>query len=439
MNSSTGSRDKIALVAMFAFSFAAFLATGLANLSLLIVLLSGSVYLYQDGLRIPRDPQLLLVLAVLIYLPLCALLAPHQPGLNAAEHWHKTLHWLILCSFPLLGLCILRAGVNPLLLLLASAAGLWLDAVYMSVIEWDKLLHSLSPNTGGYDFGRPQIASGLYFATSIFGLLIFFPRLQQSVDSRHRLLLIPAWLILLGLLSFALIMTTSRAAWLSLLLVLAAAGVFASVHYLRRHGLRALPRSILIPALLCTLVVVTVGVRHYPILHKRITVEQDVIASLFTRDWDTLPYTSVGIRAHMLLSGWDKWRQRPFTGWGPAETKQMMRNLENEELRPFAHFHNQYLEILVRLGLTGFLLFMAILLLFMLRLWRTYRSGRLAADITIFLLGTWSMSLLWGMTSSRWTHSDWMFYWVLLAGISWYYLNPQRNKPAAEQTSPAGS
>jgi O-antigen ligase len=81
------------------------------------------------------------------------------------------------------------------------------------------------------------------------------------------------------------------------------------------------------------------------------------------------------------------------------------------------HFHNIFIELLVRFGLIGFTLVFAILWLVYRNLWRLYRAGKVPMDWYYFLMAVLAFSLIWGLWDIRIVRWDYRDYTLLFFGM----------------------
>jgi O-antigen ligase len=125
---------------------------------------------------------------------------------------------------------------------------------------------------------------------------------------------------------------------------------------------------------------------------------------------------SFGKRYHMLLFGWEHAQRNLLFGLGPGVTEPLMKS-EWTKTRPHSDLHNGYLEILLRLGLVGAALFLALLVLLVQGSWRAYRAQRIPWDLFLLLMTALALHLLGTLTNFRMLNIDWRHYWLLFGGI----------------------
>lgn len=121
------------------------------------------------------------------------------------------------------------------------------------------------------------------------------------------------------------------------------------------------------------------------------------------------------LRMQLYRHGLERWSERPFFGWGPGA-----RLAPGAESMPYqiGHFHNTYLELLVRLGLVGVSLVAIALLLIGRVVWIAYQEGRFAPDHFAFVIGGFLVLAIWSAANFR-LGSEVRFLIVLLCAVGY--------------------
>ncbi len=98
-------------------------------------------------------------------------------------------------------------------------------------------------------------------------------------------------------------------------------------------------------------------------------------------------------------------------------------------LKPYVDLHNSYLEVLVRFGLVGALLF-GIAIFFVLRaLWFSYKKGITPRDLFLFFSGAFAVTAAWALIDFRMIHMDFRLYTILFGGLMYtFYLTDLRER-----------
>lgn len=406
------------------FAFSCLLSTSGASIGL--ALLVGATILRPPNLQgLQRDPLVVLAAASIVYLVVRTLWAirefPETTHLQISQAWGWFRLWLFVVVAWWLKGDRRRSGQILLLALL----GLFVGMTFYLFSHG----HSLASGqrTG---FHLKIIAFGLYSSTAILGLLVLASRIWGTKQSLPSFALRAAlWFIALAVLVQGLIMTQSRGAWLTAVMVIPA---ITMVHYWRAGGhkgrswrLRLGVLGVLIVGC-ATLVVVNLGT-----VTNRLLQEREIFAAAWRGDLDAVPTVGFGVRVHTFRFGVTTWLQRPLFGWGPGSTEYLISHSGLPQLRHsepreagwrqgdgwLDHLHNTYLEILVRFGLVGALLMVAALGMLVRGLWVAHGENRLPLDYAWFLTGTLGLIALWSLSDFRLLHPDWRSYWILMGGI----------------------
>ena len=171
--------------------------------------------------------------------------------------------------------------------------------------------------------------------------------------------------------------------------------------------------------------IVTVGVLvgfNYEKLFNRITDESNVYSAFLSLDRQQIPYTSIGIRAHMMIYGVDLWLKKPIFGWGVGSSYSLLAQDEILKVGDHPHFHNNYLELLIEQGVVGLSFYIVAFTLLMRGLFRAYRDGSVPKDLFYYLIGSWIMVLIWSLADSRMVHADLRFVLLFLSGMTFSYM-----------------
>ncbi|MGX2041931.1 O-antigen ligase family protein [Methylocaldum sp. MU1018] len=415
--------DYTGVTAALAFAFFAWLSPAGANIALAVF--SAACLLNRSAWPVlRRDPVLWLFAAFGIYLVLGAhwasreLPETHRLQIRDASNWLKLFAFLPLAWW-------LRADLRRIhWTLILATTGLLIGM--LSRADWSSVLHmTVNERTG---FKLKIIFSGLVSAAVVMGLLIYAPRVRNgSSDALRHAVRLAFWLVALYLSSYMLIASKSRGAWLAALIAIPCA---LGIRYLwntekaeRPHG-RSLPFLLLPLAVLAALLVLNRGE-----ILTRLNQENGIVSSILQGETRNLPRTSIGFRHDIQKFGLQKYLERPWFGWGPGSTEHLIETSGRPELiHPqtkgaawMDHFHNTYLEILVRFGIFGTLLLAATTFLIVKTLWRAYRTGLLPKDHFAFLIGSLGLLAIWSLFDFRILHGDCRAYWILLAGIAYSF------------------
>lgn len=428
-------RPQIARVLLTVFAFCAWSLTGPANiaLALLVVLFLWDVPGHWGRLR--REPAFLLLTGGWL---LCALLALRGAWLlpeTAADQWRGISAW----GAPLLFFPVawwLRRGPEQVWdLLIAAPLGLALGVLRKT--DWSLIPQVLEGMR--YHFGYAALGLAFIAAVMLVGLLLLRGRIVRvRLHGRPRPLL--GWGIWGGALAFAvalLAVTQSRGA----ALILAAAGTLYALGQASRRWRGTAPRSRPGPPQ---------ASRGLATAAFALAVAALLLWSTWGRqveDWRKLSesdaplsYTaSATIRLNLLDVGLRAFAERPLLGFGPgtSTTEYLVpRGLVPVSAHHLAHapawshLHSVPLEILVRFGLVGALVAVALIAV----LYRAYRGlwsdRRTPRDLLAFLTLGAVMTLLFSVYDFRIVNIDQRFFFILFFGIVYgLHLAPMEPDP----------
>ncbi len=412
--------DYTGVTAALAFAFFAWLSAAGANIALalfsLAFLLAPSAWpMFR------RDPMFRLFAAFSIYMAIGAYFAIEEFTDTRKLQIRDASNWLKLFAFLPLAWW-LRGDLRRIhRTLILAAAGLLIGMLWKA--DWSNVYHmTVTARTG---FKLRIIFAGLVSASAILGLLVFTPRIWSSRAGTPRdLLRLACWLSALYLSSFMLLSSKSRGAWLAALI---AVPIALGIRCFSHGGQTDLPIRTSAPFLLLALgVVAGLFALNQDEIRTRLIQENRAVSSILQGENEPLPRTSIGFRHDVQKFGLQKFLQRPWFGWGPGSTEHLIETSGRPELiHPqekgadwMDHFHNTYLEILVRFGLLGALVLLATVLLMMKNVWRGYKTGILPKDHFAFLTGCFILLAVWSLFDFRILHGDCRAYWILLAGIA---------------------
>lgn len=349
--------------------------------------------------------------------------------------------WLSLLAFWPVGwyLSGLPCRIHRLLLMALAGliTGMIIHANLPDLIRF-RLPADIAERTG---FQLGFFFSGLVSGSALLGLTLFAPRIWTP--GRFRPARILLWFAAVDLMSYMLLASYSRASWLALALTLL--GLIPFGLRLKRAGWRKLGTGLL-AALLLMAAGLQDSIRDRVL--TRLTAEQETYQALLKGDFEHMPATSIGYRVAVERFGLQRWLERPWLGWGTGSTHHLITHSQDQHLRHpgqnpdsderqwMSHFHNAYLEILVRFGLTGFVLLAGAFGFLISGLIRAYRCGTVPPDSFRFCLGCFFMVGIWSLFDFRLLHGDWRAYWLILAGMAHSYtLTSLRNPSPGETTS----
>ncbi len=350
-------------------------------------------------------------LAFIVYALLSAAWASAAFGYTSSQ-FEQAGDYIQMSLFWLAGWAIYRYDIRPAHLFAVCVAGMLLSlALHFPYARLDALLAAQERLRIG---SIHPIQLGTYLAVLSVGLVVALAHLLSPVGRvPFRWVLVGLVVAILALFLVGLMLTWSRGAWLAWLVGVAFVGVFKLVKMVR--GGRLSLRNLAIMggvATVCVLLLAGLGAHK---ITQRITAESDIYERILSGDIKDLPKTSVGWRVHMQIFAWQKFRERPWFGWGPY-TKQL---IDNSDLNlHLGHLHNSYWEVLLRFGVVGSALIVAGIGWLIRGLWLAY--GRDAAEEPVMLgvYGGLVALAVWAMIDYKFTGWENTALLWLLAGTA---------------------
>ncbi|MGQ9659178.1 MAG: O-antigen ligase family protein [Thermochromatium sp.] len=432
--------ETLGLFGLYLFAGFAWLGTTPATLGLALLTLAFVLH-RPDWQALGRDPVvrlgLILTGFLIVHSLVLALSAPSAE--RAATILDGGGDWLKLMLFiPLAHWCADRPERVRRLWLLA-ALGFTLAVVRK--IDWAHFGWAFFSTR--FESYLPAIAFGMLTGLGALGLLAlrqaFWGRFASGWSRRVRMTLWAFWLLFM---LEGLLLSQSRGSWLAFLGALALLVVLdwrahstANGTRFGREGYRfAVPVVGL--ALLGGLLV------QMEIVQKRFTEHAGTLLEIARGETSAIESDSVGLRFKALLFARDLWGERPWFGWGAGTSRELIATSGRPEAlfdydHWLPHLHNTYAEILVQFGLVGLILIAALVWALARSGFQADRAGRLPADLGRFYLVTLVFVLIWCLFNYRVVRTDWLFFWILVAGTL-HGLSHRANPPTNAQAQ-AGS
>jgi O-antigen ligase len=297
--------------------------------------------------------------------------------------------------------------------------------------DWTQL-DSLSVSQRLWFGGDPRL-EGLLYVSILAGMIAFarpwWGRASNKPIFLVRLLL---WLMLYLLVLWALVAVQARAAWI--------AGTITGVIFLGRSVHAALRsrsgggmRRGLALALILLVGTSTVLTAFADRISYRLWQQHETYELLLQGDLDEIQDPSIATRAYLIGVGWSAWLERPLVGWGPGISKHLIAQADIPPVfRGNSELHNNYLDVLVRFGVIGALLFFGFWLRLLLRYAQNLRAGEIPADMGGFVL---SLSLMFFIVNFTDTYIDFQFGWFYMMFLCALLHNPLM-RPAIGQYNP---
>lgn len=246
----------------------------------------------------------------------------------------------------------LKGSTRTVLSLLATfVVGVFVALAFAPDFHQD-LINALSGLRADFDIKNAQFTSmfaGVGMMICGFG---YYWGATSNLKKTHKVLLVIVNTLALAGLTWLLVVSQSRQAWLALLLAIVILPIFLSFHSQRCRG-KSLVGIYLTIALLVGLFSTS------SIIEKRVDKENSVLSTIISGDWQHIPMSSIGIRFNSWIEASHWIGEHPILGNSAAAIKQVIQQSDKftPELKAeFGHLHNFHIETLVSYGLVGLVL-----------------------------------------------------------------------------------
>ncbi|MTW21309.1 O-antigen ligase family protein [Allochromatium palmeri] len=433
---------RLGLFGLYLFAIFAWLGTTPATLGLGLLTLAFVLH-RPDWRSLGRDPVVRLSLVVIGFLIahslILAILAPSAE--RATTILGSGLDWLKLMLFiPLAYWCAGRPERVRRLLLLAA---LGFSLAVLRKIDWA----SFGPEffSTRFESYLPAIAFGMFSGLGALGLIVlrqaFWGRFAAGWPRHLGVILWTLWLLFM---LEGLLLSQSRGSWLAFLGALALLVVLEWREHARsidgpllaRRRRYWLAAFVIAPVLLGGLLAQTETVR------QRFSEHTDTLIDIARGETAAVESDPVGLRFKALLFARDTWSERPWFGWGAGTSRELIASSGRREAlfdydHWLPHLHNTYAEILVQFGGVGLILLVALVWALARAGFAARRTGHLPADLGRFYLVALVFVLIWCLFNYRVVRTDWMFFWILVAGTLYGFQTPPT--PHAQAGNPMAS
>lgn len=365
----------IGLLGCYTFFFFAPFSTAGTQISLAFIVIAALLDWKRMWRHLSREPVfwLILVLTLFILARSYEALQTHPEIADQKNpHWTDFLRTSGLLAVPLGWLLYQHRRHVPYLLCLL-VCGFLVGIVYATAPDTLHTISDMNRHSLGY---QPNF---LGFLTG--GLLIAFLAFaaEGGVPARR-----PCWtlfLVLFALLSYCLLISASRGAWIAFFTTFLI--LFLHLAFSRN---RYLPSGTIgnMPVIVGCLIIIGVAGASSSMILDRFAQVQNELSLLLGGSIDAAAAEggSVGYRVAMWSEGMSAFVQRPWVGWGPSAALFLLDEL------PYSHFHNLYLEVAVSFGTIGLLLYAAVAGCLLVKLLQCQRRRVLPRHWTLSLLLT---------------------------------------------------
>jgi O-antigen ligase len=403
--------DALGLLGLFLFSFGVFYRTLLVHEGLLLMGLAFALRIRTLEKGVMRDPLLILSAAFLLFL----LIRTYYTLSEFKEY--QSLIWedmLKLFLFGFLVVFLVAFWMNRYQdrwnqLVIALFAG-HIVRVFRK-FDWGIFYYEFDKIWNGvYRIGWGSTVNrfGLWSAVIFFGCVILYRHIWGARRQSNELmywLRVMLWTLAVILSGAGLVYSQSRSAWLAAVLVIPVM-LFFQFHQRKKLKLKPV-------VFIGVLLVVISFMTNLPAV-----VENRLFLS-------TNPFYNesfkAAIDARLLLYrlSWEKWKERPWFGYGPGISEVIIKQTEDEYalVRMYNHFHNVALDIMVQLGIFGMLFYGLAFYLIIRQLFRAKKLGRIDRPYFLFALGSLSFMIICGIFGQPFADYKGIFLFGFLGGI----------------------
>lgn len=261
------------------------------------------------------------------------------------------------------------------------------------------------------DFGiHNEQHTGLVFGASLLGWLILGPRLWLA-QSRWRTALALIWVAISAWLLVGMMVSQTRAAYLAFaFLVLTGTSAFAIWAHKAAPNrdevgwLNTSWRSWYILAALCVmwmLAMTALALSDFLIL--RFGESSLTLVNIVQGRWYNLAEDSLGLRIYSWQAAYEWFLKYPWLGLGRNGASIILQNtdwLQSTQMSKFGHMHNSAIDIVVRYGLLGLSLYLALVIWTAVRLHQAWRAGAMPTDFYVFFWAFFIFYLIMNMFES---------------------------------------
>lgn len=268
------------------------------------------------------------------------------------------------------------------------------------------------------DFGLQNAQhSGMLFGIVALGMLVFFKRMVMP-EWRVMPFRLIIWSGVFGFVAFVVVASQTRAVFLAfailLTLMVMGGALTLGLRFMNRRRTRTGSSKILgLAAVLSVVIMVVAGV--YALSDAGTRLQQRVVSEILTieayrmGELEDLERNGTAARLVSWQAALEWIGERPIFGWGHSGGALVMQRTEwlpDGRLRTFGHVHSNYFELLVRYGIVGVSLYVALSIWAGWYAYRGFRSGTMPPDFFVFFC---VFFVFWAVVNA---FESYMFYWT---------------------------
>ncbi|MFK7161403.1 O-antigen ligase family protein [Marinospirillum sp. MEB164] len=253
------------------------------------------------------------------------------------------------------------------------------------------------------------LLAAIFFVVYSFLLAEWMAKKGKSVQDW---LLIGMVGLLIGAFLFLTLRSLSRGPWIALLVHFSVLALFYFWQRFRVTGL------LVFVVLIATILVSSRFIPPADFVLQRLLQEASVVQTLLVSGLDALEMSSWGIRAHLWAAGLDAGFSHFWFGAGWYAPEGLIAQADIPVwAKDFDHFHNQFIDLFVRLGVFGLLLFLAFLIAVYTAVWRAYLGSYINIYALLMRVSVLNVLVLSFMTETYLSFFSWWQNLALLLGM----------------------
>jgi O-antigen ligase len=402
---------------VYLFSFGILFKTSISQIGLLLMILPlcFDLKLFQKSFLSNRLFILSIFFAVFVFLRSAFTMMDYRdhywPILNRTLLLTSTVFFIV----PLVAFWMNRFRFHWGGFVVAFTAGYF--ANIFRNIDWAQLSQTIPLLWSGAQrayFGFPTNRFGFWSAT----ILLFWTLLSRRFIGNFKLtpifcIKVFLWSAIYITALLGVVFSQSRAAWLCSLLIIPTAMLFIffdSTHY-KIFGL------ILSIATLATILYIA---STSSIFKNRISGIDDYIEEISINNQQIGDnFSSIQERLLLYELFWKKWKEGYFVGFGPGSSTILIKTSDTGQakLERYKDFHNSIVEILLQLGIIGFLFYSLSLYLILKASLNGRKMGLIDKDFFILGISGFTMFLLFSMSCHIISNWKGVFFMGFLGGL----------------------
>lgn len=405
----------IGILGLYVFSCSFWISTAVANIGLACIGIFCIYFMIQNFNYVIKDKIFLVFITFSLYALLqTAWITSHEPQ-YAEKNWDGIWDWVSLWAF--FGISWVLAGdekrIHRILLcaLLSFITLFFLELFVYNQVNLIKYLSQGKRIDSNILFGPNQ--TGKYASIVLLSTIIYCNKtLKWKSDYKS---IIITLINICGIISSSalLIITQSRAAWIGLLSI----GLIIVVYLTLRNKLKLKYHY---KAIIIIIIVTLMLTPYTKQIKKKFYQDHHTIQKIIHLDVNNIELNSVGVRFKLIQIGLNKWKKKPFLGYGAGyEATDHISSIKYPVLSKKSHLHNDYIELLVRLGLIGIVIFLLGFLLLIKFLFEKYKSGIISHAIFLISFASIFLLVFCSFFQFRWMNTDYRFLWLFVAGIAY--------------------